>query len=182
MTDFAPVDHPSSSEGSRGGMSPDDRLRLPSLRHVLTTRRPTEVLICFDRRRSSTKTCLTRSNRVVFSFRRRNQPCSENRRYKTVERVHKHRSNLQALQTPQRLPDFVRNSPAAPRVNHVTDLEAVELARCADGIRSHVVEGEPVPDAERIRQLGHRAHTIHGITSWPPDAAGCQGLRGTHVE
>ena len=64
MTDFAPVDHPSSSEGSRGGMSPDDRLRLPSLRHVLTTRRPTEVLICFDRRRSNK---VTRRDRIAWS-------------------------------------------------------------------------------------------------------------------
>ena len=146
-----------------------------------TARRPTEVLIYFDRPRSS-KTCLTRSNRVAFLSRRRKQSCSENRRYKTVERVNKHRSDLQALQTPQRLPHFVRNAPAPSRVNHVTDLEAIELARCADGIRSHVVKGEPIPDAERIRQLGHGAHTIHGVTSWPPDAAGCQGLGGTHVE
>jgi hypothetical protein len=74
-------------------MSSDDRLRLPSLRHVLTTaRRPTEVLICFDRRRSNKVTRRDRTAwpRVIF------YPVAGTGRIlriditKTVERVHKH--------------------------------------------------------------------------------------------
>lgn len=54
------------SEGSRGKAPPDGRLRLPSLRNALkrTAHRPTEVLICSDRRRSSRK--VIRRDRIAW--------------------------------------------------------------------------------------------------------------------
>lgn len=61
-----------------------------------------------------------------------------------VEHVCKYRSGLRVLQAPQRLPHFVRNTPAASRVSDVTNFEAVELACCADSIRPHVVKSEPI--------------------------------------
>lgn len=82
----------------------------------------------------------------------------------------------------QRLLHFARNSPAASRVNDVADFEAVELARCADGIRTHIVEGEPITNTQRIRQSYLRADTIHGVTGWSPNATGCLRLGGRHVK
>ena len=96
--------------------------------------------------------------------------------------IYKRRFKLRALEPPQRLFHFARNGSTASCVNDVTDFKAIELARRTDGIRPHVVESEPITDAQRVRQLCRGAHAIQGITGWSPDAAGYQRFRGKYVE
>ena len=70
----------------------------------------------------------------------------------------------------------------ARRVHHVAQLEPVELARCTDRIRTHLVPPEPVPDLQPGRQHHRLAHLIQRVARRPPHAARRHGLRSRYME
>lgn len=70
------------------------------------------------------------------------------------------------------------SSDASRCVDHVAELEPVELARCANRIGSHVIKPEPIPDPEPTRQTGIGRDTINRVAGWAPDTAEHLGLGG----
>jgi len=72
-------------------------------------------------------------------------------------------------------PHFHLHRPATPRrINHLTNLKPVKLARRTHGVRAHIVEPEPVANLERAGQLRRGADAVDRVARGAPDAAGVQ--------
>lgn len=67
-------------------------------------------------------------------------------------------------------------------VDHLADLEAIELASGADSVRAHVVESKPVPDLEVGWEHRLRGHAVDRIARRTPNAAHVLRLRRRDVE
>lgn len=64
-------------------------------------------------------------------------------------------------------------------VHDSAEREAVELARGADGVSTHIIERQPVADGKRGGQSRCGGHAINAVTRWPPHA--CDPRSGSDV-
>jgi hypothetical protein len=74
------------------------------------------------------------------------------------------------------------SSDASRGVDHVAELEPVELARRANRICPHVIKAEPVPDPKRARQCRLGRDTINGIAGRAPHTAENLGFGGRDMK
>lgn len=81
----------------------------------------------------------------------------------------------------KRLPNL-GGADTSRRINHIADLESVELARRTNGIGTHIVEAEPVPNLQPARQHRLRRNAIDGVACRAPDAADVRRLRVRNME
>ena len=79
------------------------------------------------------------------------------------------------------IPDF-DGSNASRSIDHIAEFKAIELARCANGVRAHIVKAKPVAHLECHGERGLRANTVDGVTGRTPHTAQVSGLRVGNVE